>query len=80
MARRSLQPVEATMSELLFVLSLFVVLVWVIVRAVLLVVEIDAPESVRDIRDDPISTYVEENYGSHFHRDTMSVNQSLRSM
>ena len=68
------------MSELFFVLSLFVVLVWVIIRAVLLVVGIDAPGSFSDKRADPISTYVEENYGSHFQRDSMSVNQSLRNL
>jgi hypothetical protein len=68
------------MSELFFVLSLFVVLVWVIVRAVLLVVDADTPESSHETRGDPISTYVEENYGSHFQRDSMSVNQNLRSL
>ena len=68
------------MSELFFVLSLFIVLVWVIVRAVLLVVDIDTPEAFHDTRGDPISTYVEENYGSHFAHDSRSVNQSLRSL
>lgn len=66
------------MTEMLFVLSLFVVLVWAIVRVVLVVVRHDAPEAVPAARVDPIATYVEENYGSHFVDDPISVKPASR--
>ena len=59
------------MSEIFFVLSLLVVLVWAIMRAVLLVVGDEAQEHVPARHGDPILTYVEENYGSHFQDDAM---------
>ena len=68
------------MSELLFVLSLFVALVWVITHAVLLVVRTGAPDDARASHGDPISTYVEENYGSHFQDDPMSLKRNLRNL
>ena len=71
---------EATMSELLFVLSLFVALVWVITHAVLLVVRTGAPDDARASHGDPISTYVEENYGSHFHQEPTSPGRSTRNL
>ena len=41
------------MTEMLFVLSLFVVLGWAIVRVVLIVVRHDAPQNVAAARVDP---------------------------
>ena len=67
------------MSEILFVLSLFVVLVWIIIRAVLLVVQIEPPGFVSAPHRDPITNYVEENYGSHFQSEPRSFQRSLRN-
>ena len=68
------------MSEIFFVLSLLVVLVWAIMRAVLLVVGVEAPGHIPATHGDPITTYVEENYGSHFQDDAMPVNRGLRNL
>ena len=68
------------MSEVLFVLSLFGALVWVMVRAVLLVVRIDAPGHIPVKHGDPIATYVEENYGTHFCDAPLPVNRTLRNL
>lgn len=80
MARRSLQPMEANMSEMLFVVSLFVALVWVITHAVLIVTRTRASADERERHDDPITAYVEENYGSHFQDDPLAINRSLRNL
>ncbi len=66
------------MTEIFVVLSLFVALVWAIVRAMLMLVRSDAPDSISALSVDPISTYVDENYGSHFVDDPVSVNHGLR--
>ena len=71
-------PLEAPMVEILIVLSLFVALVWAIVHAVLIFVRADARAESAASQADPISTYVDENYGSHFVDDPVSVNHSLR--
>ena len=68
------------MSEILIVLSLFIALVWAIVHAVLIVVRRKTPQGVPAAHIDPISTYIEENYGSHFVDDPISVNQSTRRL
>ncbi len=67
------------MTEIFIVLSLFVVLVWAIVRAVLMVVRCDVPEDVLSERIDPIATYVEENHGSHFVEDPLTINRQWRN-
>lgn len=67
------------MTEVLIVLSLFVALAWAIVRAVLMFVRIEAVDEVPSQHPDPISTYVDENYGSHFVDDPISINHSMRS-
>ena len=67
------------MTEVLIVLSLFVALAWAIVRAVLMFVRIVAVDEVPSRHADPISTYVDENYGSHFVDDPISINHSMRS-
>lgn len=66
------------MIEILTVLSLFIALAWALVRAVLMFVRTEAPGDAPAAHIDPISTYVDENYGSHFVDDPVSVNQSMR--
>ena len=66
------------MIEILIVLSLFIALAWALVRAALMFVRAEAPGDVPAAHTDPISTYVDENYGSHFVDDPVSVNQSIR--
>ena len=66
------------MIEILTVLSLFIALGWAIVRAVLMFVRADTADDARAAHIDPISTYVDENYGSHFVDDPISVKQSKR--
>ena len=66
------------MIEILTVLSLFIALAWALVRAVLMFVRADTADDARTAHIDPISTYVDENYGSHFVDDPVSVNQSMR--
>jgi hypothetical protein len=70
-------PREAVMTEILIVLGLFVALVWAVVRAVLLIVRTDAEADAPAAHADPISTYVDENYGSHFVDDPVTVNRDL---
>jgi uncharacterized membrane protein YccF (DUF307 family) len=66
------------MSEIFIVLGLFVALAWAIAHAVLIVVRAGVPHDVSASHIDPISTYIEENYGSHFIDDPISINHSLR--
>ena len=66
------------MIEILLVFSLFVALAWAIVHAVLIFVRPTIPQETPAAHSDPISTYIEENYGSHFIDDPVSVNQSMR--
>lgn len=68
------------MAEILIVLSLFVALVWVIVRAVLLVMRSSAPREERARNFDPIADYIEENYGSRFHGGPVSAGRGLRNL
>ena len=68
------------MFEIFFVLGLFVALVWVIVHAVLLIVRVVSPDDVRTRHGDPIASYLEENYGSHFQHDPMSERRGLRNL
>jgi hypothetical protein len=68
------------MIEIFIVLGLFVALVWAIVHAVLILVRPAMPEEVPTAHIDPISTYIEENYGSHFVDDPISINQSMRRL
>jgi len=66
------------MTEIFIVLGLFVACAWAIVRAVLMLARADAPADIPTAHADPISTYVEENYGSHFVDDPFSVNHHPR--
>ena len=66
------------MTEILIVLSLFVALAWAIVRAVLMFLRPEVRTDIPAAHIDPISTYVDENYGSHFVDDPISINHSMR--
>jgi len=66
------------MSEIFIVLGLFVALAWAITHAMLILVRVGVPHDAPASPIDPISTYVEENYGSHFVDDPVSINHSLR--
>ena len=66
------------MIEILIVLGLLVALAWAIVHAVLIFVRAEVPDEMPAAHIDPISTYVDENYGSHFVDDPISVNHSVR--
>ena len=65
------------MTEIFIVLSLLAALVWVIARAILMLLRRDAQDEIQPSHVDPISTYVDENYGSHFVDDPISINHSL---
>jgi hypothetical protein len=66
------------MTEILIVLGLFVALVWAVVRAILIILRTDSQSDGPAVHADPISTYVDENYGSHFVEDPVTVNRDLR--
>ncbi len=66
------------MIEIFIALSLYVALTWAIAYAVLILIRTDAPQESAGARADPISTYVDENYGSHFVDDPISINHSMR--
>ena len=66
------------MIEILIGFGLFVALAWAIAYAVLILVRADAPKESAAAPVDPISTYVDENYGSHFVDDPISINHSMR--
>ncbi|MDB5808127.1 MAG: hypothetical protein JWN94_249 [Betaproteobacteria bacterium] len=54
------------MFEPLIALAVFAGTVWVIAYAILLLLRKDADSSVPRRDEDPITRFVEENYGSHF--------------
>jgi hypothetical protein len=68
------------MSETLIVLGLFVALGWAVSHAVLLFLRNNTRDDAPIVYADPISTYVEENYGSHFVDDPVTVNRDLRRL
>jgi hypothetical protein len=67
------------MMEILFVLGIFGAITWAIVHALFILVRVEAPVDLPSAPGDPISTYVDENYGSHFVDDPVSVNHSLHA-
>ena len=69
---------KAAMMEIFILLSLFVALAWAVVSALLILMRGDALDESAAQRTDPISTYVDENHGSHFVEDPVSVNRSMR--
>jgi len=68
------------MSEFFIVLGLFVALAWTIIRTVLMFLRVDVQEDAPTAHADPISTYVDENYGSHFVDDPVTANRDLRRL
>ena len=68
------------MRETLIVLGLFVALGWAVSHAVLIFVRNNTQDDAPTVHTDPISTYVEENYGSHFADDPVTVNRDLRRL
>jgi len=68
------------MSDVLIALGLFVAVVWVIAHAMFLVMRVDRNEKALPGRDDPISTFVRENYGSHGEPENYFGEQSLRKL
>ena len=68
------------MVEVFLVLSLFVALVWVVARTVLILVRSGERQEQAPAPADPISRYVDENYGSHFVDDPVSINHSMRRL
>jgi len=68
------------MTEILIVLSLFICVVWLITRAVFMLVRIDKPDDIPSRHFDPISTYVSDNYGQHFLDENKFVGEQLRKL
>ena len=68
------------MAELIIVLGLFFCVVWLIYRTVLMLARIDLLKDIPSKHLDPITTYVQENYGSHFQDENKSVEESLRKL
>jgi hypothetical protein len=66
--------------ELIISAGLFIALTWVIAHAALIFLRADTPQESAAAPIDPISTYVDENYGSHFVEDPVSVNRSMRRL
>jgi hypothetical protein len=66
--------------ELIISAGLFVALAWVIAHAALIFLRGDAAQESAAAPVDRISTYVDENYGSHFVDDPVSVNRSMRRL
>jgi hypothetical protein len=54
------------MIGLLIAFALFCGVVWVVAQAIFMLLHVDRDEEIKAERHDPIATFVEENYGSHF--------------
>jgi hypothetical protein len=80
LAKAFVLPQEGAMTEYLIALSLFFVLVWAIGYIVRVFARRDAPNEQMVSPVDPISTYIDENYGSHFVDDPISINQGMRRL
>lgn len=68
------------MSEFFVGTCLLIAVVCVIARAVLNRFKGERTHELAASPADPISTYVDENYGSHFADDPISVNHGLRRL
>jgi len=68
------------MTDLFIALGLFVCVAWLIVRTVLMLVRIGAPDDIPSRHFDPIADYVQENYGRHFQDESQAVEQQLRKL
>ena len=68
------------MFNVLIALGLFVAVVWVVAHAVFLLTRADAEEAGSRGPDDPISTFVRENYGAHYEPENCFSEESLRKL
>ena len=68
------------MFDVLIALGLFAAVVWVIAHAMFLIMRVDRNEKVLPGRDDPISTFVKENYGVHYEPESCFSEESLRKL
>ena len=62
----------------LIAFALFCGVVWVIARAIFMIMHVDRDEEIQSQHRDPIATFVEENYGSHFQQEDQFGRGSLR--
>ena len=53
----------------LIALALFCGVVWVVAHAIFLIIHVDQEDDVKLEHRDPIATFIEENYGTHFLRN-----------
>ncbi len=68
------------MLNLLIASGLFVALVWVLSRAVLMITRAEGEYTAPSGHDDPISTFVKENYGSHAPEENIFSEDQLRKL
>ena len=68
------------MLKVLIALGLFIATVWVIARAILMIVRSEGEYADSSRHDDPISTFVKENYGSHVPEDDVFSEDHLKKL
>ena len=68
------------MFELLIALGLFAGVVWVISRAIFLIMRGDTVDDTSPQYRDTIATFIEENYGSHFLHESHLGEDKLRKL
>ena len=68
------------MFELIFALGLFVAVAWVVSHSIFLIIRPDYGQDVASRTHDPISTFLQENYGSHFQHGNNVGEDSLRKL
>ena len=68
------------MFNVLIALGLFVAVVWVVAHAVFLLTRTDGEVAESRGPDDPISTFVRENYGAHYEPESCFSEKSLRKL
>jgi hypothetical protein len=62
----------------LIAFALFCGVVWVVAQAIFMLLHVERDEEIQSEHRDPIATFVEENYGSHFMHDDQRGQGSLR--
>jgi hypothetical protein len=68
------------MFQLLIALGLFGGVVWVVSRAIFLIMRGDTGDDTSPRYRDTIATFVEENYGSHFQHESHLGEERLRKI
>lgn len=71
---------EGAMSEIFVGVCLLIAVICVLGRAITGCFKAERSRDRAASRVDPISTYVDENYGSHFADDPISANHILRRL